>query len=631
MVCGLIALSRAASAQSVEELQHMSLEDLANIEISSVSKSAEPLSDAPAAIYVITHDDIIRSGLTSLPEILRLAPNLQVARVTGDSYAISARGFNGTAASKLLVLIDGRSVYTPFHNGVSWDLQDVLPEDIERIEVISGPGATLWGANAVNGVINIITRKSSDTQGGVLQLGGGNLERRASVQYGGTVGPEVSYRAYLEGFYDEASVTATGANAHDNWWKPQAGFRVDWTPAPDLITLQGDYYRGSEAELSQPNETITGHNLTARWTHVLGDGSQLQIQGYYDYICEKEPGVASDTLATYDLDVQHSFAWGERQQIVWGGGYRIENDDFPTILSATQPLYFSPQQRSLGLGNAFVQDTITLTDRLKLTLGTKLEVEPYTGLEPLPSGRLSWKVSDTTLVWAAISRAVRAPSRLDRDLFEKLGNFVVIQGGNFQPEKLIAYELGFRAQPDPRWSFSVSSYYNVYRDLRTAEYVMDTHLPIEFANRMQGDTYGTEVWTSYRINGWWRLDASASWLHKNLRFLSGSLGLGGVAIAGDDPTYQASIRSSMDIVSGVTLDLDLRKVGALPDPASPTYTELDGNVGWAVSPRLQVSLTGQNLLHAHHLEFGSTTAPLQLGAVGVETGRSVFLDTRWRF
>jgi iron complex outermembrane receptor protein len=612
---------------SASSLKKLSIAELLNIEVTSVSKAAESLSDAAAAVYVITRDDILRSGATTIPDMLRLAPNLQVAQITASTFAITARGFNGPAASKLLVLIDGRSVYTPFHSGVSWDVQDVLPEDIERIEVISGPGATLWGANAVNGVINITTRNSGNTQGASLHLAGGNLEQRASLQYGGRLSDQVSYRAYVDSFHFSHDLTATGANARDDWHNSQGGFRLDRTTSGDLLSVQGDFYQGSEDKLAPPAEGLSGGNLLARWNHALGDGSALQIQSYYDYVAFSLPGSASDYLNTYDLDVQHSFSWGTRQRIVWGGGVRVAKDKFPSI----QQLQFTPVNRTLNLADIFVQDSISLTESLKAVLGAKLEDDPYTGVEPLPSARLSWKVADSHLLWLAVSRAVRAPSRIDRDLVEIIGPVLVIRGGDFQPEKLLAYELGYRGQPAPNASISISTFYNVYHDLRSLEFSPGGGLPAMFANRMTGDTYGVEVWGNYQVSAWWRLTAGANWLHKNLHFEPGSSQLGGVALAGDDPTYQLSARSTMDLARNWVLNLDLRRVGALPSPASPAYTELDSRIGWNVSPSVELSLTGSNLLHPQHLEFGTAVSPIQLGPTGVETGRSFLAAAHWRF
>ena len=615
-----------ADAVSTNSLKSLSVEDLMNLEVTSVSKAGELLSDAAAAVYVITREDILNSGAKSIPDILRLAPNLQVAQITSSTFAITARGFNGPAASKLLVLIDGRSVYTPYHSGVPWDVQDVLPEDIERIEVISGPGATLWGSNAVNGVVNITTRRSTETLGGSLMVGGGNLEQRGSIQYGARLNDTLTYRAYVDSFHDGHDLTATGLNAEDAWHKTQTGFRLDWTPSRDLLTLQGDFYKGSEDKFQSPDQAVTGHNVLGRWNHAWADGSALQVQGYYDYSKFSIPGVGFDELETYDLDVQHSFSWGSRQNLVWGGGVRVSQDDFPTILSSTQLLLFSPQQRTLNYANVFLQDSISLSPSLKLILGAKYEHDAYTGGEPLPNARLSWKVSDSNLLWAAVSRALRAPSRLDRDLNEVVGPVVYIRGGDFQDEKLTAYELGYRAQPSVKSSVSVSTFYNVYTDLRTAEYSPGPALPAMFANGMKGNTYGLEVWGNYQLKEWWRLSAGANWLHENLHFEPGSSGIGGIAIAGSDPSYQVSLRSNMTPTPNWQISVNLRQIGALPSPASPSYTELDAHVAWRASASVSIALTGSNLVHPHHLEFGTAAAPLQLGATGVETGRRVYLE-----
>jgi len=635
----VLAVSPAAAstiptmAAASADLSGLSIEELANIDISSVSKTDQPLSEAPAAIYVITHEEIVRSGATRLADILRLAPNLQVAQVTATSFAISARGFNGTAAGKLLVLIDGRSVYSPFLSGVFWDVHDVPPETIERIEVISGPGATLWGANAVNGVINIISRNTRETQGGVLDVRGGSRERRVSLQHGGALGEALTWRLYAETADHDHNVTASGANARDGWRQSQAGFRLDWAPGRDLVTLQGDLYDGSQHQLRFANREVSGHNLTARWTRQLGDRSTLQVQAYYDYLERKVEGIFGNYLRTYDIEAQHSFALGAHE-IVWGGGYRRMRDRFPIVPgnpSSAFTQFLRPESRSLGLGNLFAQDTVTLAPSLKLTLGLKLEDDPYSGTEALPSVRLAWAATDTARLWAAVSRAVRAPSRFDRDFFQVSGPVVVIGPGNFQPEKLAAYELGYRGQPTARTSLSVSAFYNVYDDLRSFERGPGRRLPITIENRLEGKTYGIEAWGSYQVRDWWRLSAGANWLHEDLRFQPGSSRDGGLQIAGNDPDYQASVRSMMTLPNGVTLDLHLRRVGELPAPASPAYTELNGRLGWAVTESVELSLSGFNLLNDHHPEFGSVRSTVQLGASGVETGRSVVLDARWRF
>ena len=626
-ICPLCTLTvvAPASAQTVAELQQLSIDELANIPITSVSKKAQPLSDAAAAVYVITHDDIIRSGATSIPEMLRLAPNLQVAQMSANSYAITARGFNGNAADKLLVLIDGRSVYTPLYGGVQWDLQDVLPENVERIEVISGPGATLWGANAVNGVINIITRKASDTQGGVLDLSAGNREYRGSLQYGGALDSDLSYRAYLGGFSIRGDKTSAGANAEDGWSKAQGGFRLDWTPASDTLTLQGDLYDGSEDVAANIDQGISGGNFQTTWQHQLDDGSSLQVLAYYDGTRRFTDGQGY-SLNTYDLEVQHSFSLGERQDIVWGAGYRAYQDQF----RLTGAVQFLPDSEIESLSDIFAQDTISLDASLKAILGMKLEDDPYSGLAPLPNGRISWKLSDNALLWAAISRAVRAPTRFDTDLQDTIIPGILILTGNrdFQPEKLNAYEVGTRVQPTETLSFSVSTFYNVYDDLRSVEWAQMKTLPLMwiYGNEMEGDTYGVEAWADYQVTDWWRLTAGVNVQHEDLRFKPGSSELGGTAAAGDDPNHQASLRSSMNLGSDVTWDADLRDIGTLHDPSIPAYVELNSRLAWIATNYLEVSIVGLNLLQAHHLEYEEAGA-----TIGDEVDRSFYVETKWRF
>ncbi len=615
----------AAHAQTVDDLRQASIEDLATIDVSSVTKASQPLSAAPAAIYVITHDDIMRSGATSIPELLRLAPNLQVAQTSGGKYVVTARGFSGNVtaqsySNKLLVLIDGRSVYTPLFSGVYWDMQDALLADIDRIEVISGPGATLWGANAVNGVINIITRKSDETQGGLLHVGGGNLERMASLRFGGRLGPDVTWRAYAKGFYDTDTVTSTGGPAHDNWERPQGGFRLDWAPpAGGAFTLQGDAYQGSDAQAGAPDEAITGRNLMARWGGALKNGATLQVQGYYDYTSRATPGMGDFGLHIWDLDVQHGFALGGRNDIVSGAGLRLER----YTINGTSGLHFLPPTRTLKLANLFVQDSVSVTDRVKLILGFKLEDDPYSGLAPLPSIRATWKVSDKAMLWAAASRAIRSPTPFDRDVREQAGPAQLLGNPAFQSETLYAYEVGARMQPSARLSFSVSGFFNVYNDLRTIEPTPVTFFPITWGNLMQGHTYGVEAWGDYEVAPWWRLTAAFNLLSERLKFKPGASGILGVAQAGDDPGRQASLKSSMNLGRKVTFDAQLRYVSPLPNPAVPAYVELNGRIGWNINDRVQVALAGSNLLHDHHQEFPGP----QANAVP----RRVFADLRLRF
>jgi len=615
---GAAAADAASGSISAADFSRMTLEELTNIEISSVSKHTERLIDAAASIYVITREDIRRYGATSIPEILRLAPNLQVARVDSSQYAISARGFNSTTANKLLVLIDGRSVYTPLFSGVFWDVQDTMIEDIERIEVISGPGGTLWGANAVNGVINIITRHTRDTTGGLVSVGAGNYERGAGARYGGKLGEDATYRIYAKGFDRDNTVTASDASAQDSWKKGQAGFRLDWGKGGDTLMLQGDAYDGSIDQKIFDDKSISGAHLLARWNRTLAGGAALQVQAYYDQTRRIYPGAFGEVLDTYDIDVQHRFSLGGRHDIVWGGGYRYSRDG----VTNSAALAFLPANLDLTLANVFAQDDIALTERLKLTVGTKLEHNNYTGFENQPNVRLAWKPSDQVLLWSAISRAVRTPSRLDRDLFVPgSAPFVIAGGPDFKSEKVTAYEIGYRTQPSPKASFSISTFYNVYDELRSIEPAGGT---LVLGNMMEGNTYGVETWGSYGISDWWQIKAGYTYLRKDLRFKPGSGDTSGVQAAGNDPSHQFSVRSIMNLAHNVDLDFALRSVDSLPSPGVPSYVALDGRLGWKISKGTEVSLSGFNLLDKRHPEFGAAPARSEIG-------RTFYVKMLWNF
>jgi len=512
-------------------------------------------------------------------------------------------------------------VYNALFGGVFWDVQDVVLQDVERIEVIRGPGTVAWGSNAVNGVINIITRKAGETQGALIDIGGGGLVRQGEIQYGGQIGADISYRVYGQATYGEDTTTSTGAKADDHWKHPQAGFRFDWTPSDgDFVTLEGDGYRGAHAQDGAPDETIAGANLVSRWTHNWQDGSALQAQAYYDH-AERgtQDGGGFFRVDTYDIDIQHSFSLTPRNAIVWGGGVR----DADYRIDGTSTLFFVPASRQLLLADLFAQDSVTITRTTKLILGLKLEDDPYSGLSILPTARLSWKPTERTLIWASASQAIRSPTPFDRDVVEKIGGMVGLAGNpDFRPEKLDALELGGRFQPTERSSLSISTYYNVYNDLRTIEPTPGTFFPLDWGNGLLGDTYGVEAWGDYRLADWWRMTATINLMHEHLTFKQGASGILGTSQAGDDPAAQASLRSSMNLGRTVTLDGDLRYVSALPNPAAPAYAELNMRLGWNVTPRLQISVAGSNLLHDHHLEFpapGATAVP-----------RSAFIELRWR-
>lgn len=624
LACAVLLLSQAVPAEDMvaartsAELAQMSIEELADIEITSVSKRTESLSDAAAAIYVITNDDIRRSGASSLPEALRLAPNLQVARVDASTYAISARGFNSTTANKLLVLIDGRAVYTPLYSGVFWDVQDVMLEDVERIEVISGPGGTLWGSNAVNGVINVVTKHSKDTVGTLVSAGAGSDERDLAARYGARVSDDASFRLYAKGFDRNHSETAGGDSLQDAWRKTQGGFRFDWAHAGDALTLQGDAYNGVVDQPGLASKSLSGGNLLGRWNRALDNGGALQLQAYYDRTRREYPGTFAEMLDTYDVDAQHSFRLGARHEIVWGGGYRMMRDH----VENTAVLAFLPGDRDLQLSNLFVQDSIALAERLKLTLGEKLEHNSFTGLESQPSARLAWKLDEHNLLWSAISRAVRTPSRIDSDFFVPgRPPFLLAGGPDFQSERLTAYEVGYRAQPAAQFSYSASLFYNHYDKLRSIEAVGNG--TFELGNTMRGHTVGVELWGNYQVTEVWRLSAGFNALRERFGFEDGSHDVTGVQAAGNDPTRQFQLRSSLNLPHGLEFDAAVRAVSALPNPAVPGYLTMDARLGWHVDKSLELSVAGANLLGRGHPEFGA--APLRS-----EVERSVFVNLLWK-
>ncbi|SKB37472.1 iron complex outermembrane recepter protein [Rhizorhabdus histidinilytica] len=608
-----------AHAQSVEELRDMSIRDLANFDVSSVTKSAEALGGAPGAIYVITHDDIVRSGNITLPGMLRLAPNLQVMRGGNGGLVVTARGLSGNAdaqnfSNKLLVLIDGRSVYTPLYSGVYWDMQDLLPEDIDRIEVISGPGATLWGANAVNGVINIITRPAGATQGFYATAVAGNRTRDAGLRYGGRIGDRINYRLYAKAHRNRD----TSSTADDDSWRVQGGFQVDWTPTDvDRVMVQGDAYGGSRAQLGAPREDITGRDILARWNRD-GATSSLQVQAYYDHSGrETRAGGGRFSVDTFDLDIQHSIAAGSAHHVVWGGGARVSRYD----IDGTPSIQFDPGRRTLLLANIFAQDSVKLSPRLTFIAGLKLEQDPYSGPALLPNARLSWRADENLLLWGSASRAIRSPTPFDRDVVEKVdGQTLLIGPSTFRSEKLSAFEAGGRLITAAA-SFSISGFYNVYDDLRTVEFAPVGIFPLRWGNGIKGHSYGFDSWADLRLTDWWRLKPGYSLLIQRFRFKPGADRLLGVTQVGNDPKHRVTLRSSMDIGTRINLDADLRYVSALPNPRVSGYVELGARIGYMLNEQAELSLSGFNLLHKRHYELPAT----QANAVP----RSLFVALKW--
>jgi iron complex outermembrane receptor protein len=593
-------------------------------DVTSVSREPEPLRQAPAAIQVVTSDDILRFGAANLPQALRLADNLDVAQAASSTWNISARGFNSAVGNKLLVLMDGRSIYSPLFSGTIWNMQDYFMPDIDRIEVISGPGGTLWGANAVNGVINIVTKDARDTQGLYAEAGGGTwLEDFGGVRYGGTLASNVYFRVYTKYIHYGSEVYADGASAGDDWWRAEGGFRLDSYASPDNhLTVEGDGLGGLTHTIPGGQGTppalgdgSDGH-LLGRLTHSFGENSDLSVQVYYDrqHLAAPfqgagaiPPGTLYDDLDTYDLDFQDRFTWGQRQHFVWGFEYRFTHD-----VGHQAPLVaFLPGVLDQNLFSGFVQDEIKLQEKVFLTLGTKVEHNDYTGLELEPSGRLQWNVARNQMLWGAISRAVRTPSRYDRDLFEPSPAYGSFLAGNdtFQSEDLIAYELGYRAQLTPKLAGSLSSFYNDYRNLRSLNFSTPGSLPLIWGNNLKARTYGFELSLDYQLLDWWRLHGGYDLLQEHI-----TVGPGGDISNGRnetaDPQNQVFLRSSMDLPYRLQLDGSFRWIDRVHNNNAsevgtiPSYAELDLRLAWQATRHLEFSLVGQNLIGDQHAEAG---------------------------
>ena len=579
-----------------------------NLEVTSVSKAPEKLTEVASAIQVITNEDIDRSAVARLPEALRLAPNLQVAQVNAHDWAITARGFNGapigtnTLADKLLVMIDGRTVYTPLFGGVFWDVQNVLMEDIDRIEVVSGPGGTLWGANAVNGVINVQSKNTKETQGlFVSESLGTFLQDNVAVRYGGKLDSQLSFRVYGQLFDHRNTTLASGRDAQDHWNMTQGGFRMDYEVSrKDQFTVQGDLYGGKE---DSAVTYLNGQNLIAKWNHIFSQRSDLTVQTYFDRTHRNITGPdIVEKLTTYDIELQHHFAIRRRHKILWGAGYRQMHNE--TRDSAGQ--LFNPSVRSLQLFNGFIQDQISLVPRrLELTVGTKLLYNDYTEFEFQPSIRLAWLPSIRQTLWAAISRAVRTPSRLDADLpiFRAPGI------RPFQSEKLIAYEVGYRFQPTNRIFASLSAFYNTYDDVRSLDTNALSPSGLVFANNLAAKTWGLEFSGNILVRSWWKLRGGYTWLHKEFRTTSPLVIQGSELLEAQDPTNQLLIQSVMDLPKNFQFDLVGRYIDMIPTARPvPSYFSLDARVAW-VYKRFTFSLNGRNLLEDKHAELGTRTIP----------------------
>ncbi len=614
LACAPLAAQEPVRLAQLTELADLSLEQLSQVTITSASRREEKVIEAPASIFVLTAEDIRRSGATTLPEVLRLAPNLQVVRGDSSQYIVTARGNISGSANKMLVLIDGRTVYTPLFGGVFWDAQDVFVEDLARIEVISGPGSTLWGTNAVNGVINITTKSAAATQGMLAFVGAGSHEKGTGVRAGGALSGDGHYRVYAKYFERFDHELESGAPAHDGAQRWQSGFRMDWERASRTLTVQGDAYGANVDNLAGARD-LAGGNLLARWRLRDGPGSELMAQVYYDRTEREHAGSFRERRDTLDLEVQNAVRRFDAHELVWGGGYRASHD----VTLNTPVLGFMPAERTQRLASVFAQDEMAVGSKLRMTVGARAEHNTYTGLEWLPNLRLAYSISPGQLAWSALTRTVRSPSRIDRDLvLPGMPPFVLLSNDSFKSEVANVAEVGYRAQAASGASLSLTAFHHRFRDLRTEEAAGPALI---LANSGEGNTTGVEGWGDWSPTRGWRLVAGFVTLHEKYRVRTGHVDVSGATL-GNDPRTTASLRSLWRVSSGVELDAVVRYVGELPNPRVPAYTVLDTRLGWRPSREMELSLVVGNALDRRHAESGAT-------AVRAVFERNVFFKVSW--
>jgi len=656
-VCVFTSLTCTAQQTGPLDLTQISLEDLLHMRVTSVAKREQPISKAGAAIYVITQEDIRRSGSTSLPDLLRLAPGVNVARMDSNTWAISIRGFNDLYADKVLVLIDGRSVYNPLFSGVNWDAQDVVLEDIERIEVIRGPGGTVWGANAVNGVINIITKSARNTQGGLVTAGSGSKTTAEGVgQYGGKLGGRGAYRVFVKYFNIDHANFPGGSRAADGWNTLHGGFRSDWDlSSRDTLTVQGDLLRAQEGQTITTvfsnalpsratfNEQIDtgGANLLGRWNHTVANGSQTSVQIYDDYSRRNNLGILIEQN-TFSMDFQHHMAIGSRHDLVWDVSARVSKLHMGSGYSTT----VSPLDRTDTLFSTFVQDEVKIAKSLWLTFGSKFERNDYTGVEFEPSVQLVWMPTKRQSVWLSAARAIRQPSALDTSIYSEGAIFPVQDvafglltiAGNPAPkaETLKDFEAGYRAQAGPRLSVDLAVFTSFYRSLRSNDpgipyFVTNPgppHLvsPVFFGNKTHANTYGGEVSANWSVTNRWRISSSYSRLQMAIVRDPSSRDAQPQLTPGSAPVQQFQVRSSVKLTRRLEWDSNLFHVGRLTYGRIPAYTRLDSRFALGLGEMVELSVSGQNLLSSGHAEF-----PDELGTSHTLVERSAFGKIAWRF
>jgi len=642
-----------APAGDLQKFANMSLEQLMQEPVTSVSRREQTVAHAAAAVFIITPEDIERSGALSIPEVLRIVPGLSVGQIDASKWAISARGFQDELANKLLVMVDGRTVYDPLFSGVWWDSTDYVLEDIERIEVIRGPGGSVWGANAVNGVINIITKSARDTQGGLVTGVGGNQEAEGSIRYGGTINQDAAYRVYVKYSDHDANVYANGARADDDRRMLRTGFRTDWSPwDKNLLTVSGDYYDGvagfvfSRPVLHPPWMIVTpeerrlaGGNVLARWTHTVSYTADVSLQAYYDRL-ERHSGDLTELRDTADVELQNHFKLGDRNEVVWGANYRA-------IIEETHGSFFSrmiPDNYTYDLYGVFLQDEYWLVpDRLRLTAGTKLEHNEFSGWEIQPNGRLLWTPDEHNSIWASVSRAVHTPDRISRDLSAHTAAVPLPTGGAvlvaLEPheavdaERVMAYELGYRVQPTKRVFFDIAAFYNEYRGVivpRDVEPQFQGDILIsEFAwdNALNGRTYGVELAPTWKVTDDWQLSASYAFIEMDLNSGHSTQAGKPIDLNHRSPEQQFNIRSHLELPAHFSFDTTLYYADQVNTLLGPVrgYVRLDTRVAYHPCPRFEAAVGVMNILDDRHPEYTSQETR------NTQIERSFYGKVTWRF
>jgi iron complex outermembrane receptor protein len=649
----------ARSQQNAGDLTNQSIEDLMNVEVSTVSKSDQKMSRTGSAVFVISPEDIRRSGATNIPDLLRMAPGVDVAQIDANTWAVSVRGFDSEFSNDLLVLLDGREVSNTLSAGVFWDVLDLPLEDIERIEVIRGPGGSVWGANAVNGVINIITKKAGDTHGGLVTAGAGNLEQGfGTVQHGGAFGKHTDYRIFTKYLNDDHMESVDGEPGRDGWFLYRGGFRSDSRlSAKDTLTVEGDVYNGREGapsailpSVTSPttpivdlNANISGGFLQTNWNHAFSSRSETTLQISYEAYRREDD--LREKRRTANVDFQHRFAWGQRQSILWGGNYRYSASRTDGNLSAS----LNPADRDTQLAGLFIQDEISLVpNHFYLTLGTKLEHNVFSGFGVWPSVRATWQATDRNMFWGAISQAARTPAVTDTSFRLNFAGFQPPEGppvligliGNphFKSQEVIAYETGYRTTIVKRLSLDLAAFYNDYSDQQTTEplppYFEATpspphiFVPSTYGNLMFGETHGVEIAMNWKPTDRWTLSPGYAFeqIHMHTSALSRDTTTA-PSVEGSSPANSAQLRSHLDLRRHLAWDASVFFIDRLTDPGIAAYTRLDTNVSWQVEGGLAISLVGQNLLRDGQLEFEDASGATKSTLIG----RSVFAKFAWRF